>query len=78
VWPAWYGINTYTRYYLGDVPIRAIGNITDAACYLPGTLIATDANDPLHRPGFTVIARVQDVSGSPFASVSAWPPSGTP
>ncbi len=71
VWPAWYGLDTYVRYYLGDVPIEKIGNVTDAACYLPGTLVATDADHPLKRRGFVVVARVVDVSGSPFAFVSA-------
>jgi hypothetical protein len=71
VWPAWYGLDTYVRFYLGDVPIEKIGNVAAAACYLPGTLVATDADHPLKRQGFVVISRIVDVSGSPFAFVSA-------
>ncbi|MGR4065432.1 MAG: glycosyltransferase family 39 protein [Vulcanimicrobiaceae bacterium] len=74
VWPAWYGLDTYVRFYLGDVRMTKVGNVADAACYLPGTLIATDAQHPIDRPGFTVISRVLDVSGSPFAFVEARPP----
>lgn len=70
VWPAWYGIDTYARYYLGnDLPTYT--NIGDPACFKSGTLIVTDNDHHLKREGFRAIATIRDVNNVPFAIISA-------
>lgn len=67
--PASYGINTYVRFYLDDISITEIDNVSDPACFLPGTLLVTDSNHSMKRPGFRTIARISDVDGAPFAVI---------
>ncbi len=58
VHPAWYGIDSYVRFYLDDVAVRKIDNIDDQACFLPGTLLVTDSEHPARRGGFTQLAKI--------------------
>lgn len=67
---AWYGIDTYTRFYLDDVPIQKVDDVSDPACFGPGTLLVTDNDHRVSRAGFTPIARIADVDGDPFAVLS--------
>ena len=67
--PAWYNTETYLRYYLGDTKIDKIEDITDPACFLPGTLLATDRL--VERPGFRHVATVDESGGLVFAIVAA-------
>ena len=69
--PAWYGIDAYTRFYLEGVPIETIENVADPACYLPSTLLVTDTDHPVKRPGFAKVTIVSDIDGSPFAVIQA-------
>ncbi len=71
--PVWYSIDSYVRFYLEDIAMRKIENITDPACFLPGTLLVTDADHSVARRGFATIATVTDVDGSGFAVVRARP-----
>ncbi len=73
VLPAWYDIDTYVRYYIADLPIRKIENITDPACFLPGTMLVTDNAHRVQRSGFIPIATIRDVDGAPFAVISGRP-----
>jgi 4-amino-4-deoxy-L-arabinose transferase-like glycosyltransferase len=70
---AWYGIDTYIRFYLDDMAIEKIDNVDEPACFLPGTMLVTDPDRPVDRRGFTTIARVTDVDGSKFAVIRARP-----
>ena len=67
VHPAWFATGVYFRFYLSGVPLQQIKNVTDPRCYLRGTLIATDWNDPISRPGFTELTRIKDVDGNFYA-----------
>jgi 4-amino-4-deoxy-L-arabinose transferase-like glycosyltransferase len=71
--PAWYGIDSYVRFYLDDIRMRKIENITDPACFLPGTLLVIDTDHAVARRGFATIATVTDVDGSKFAVITARP-----
>ncbi len=62
---AWYGTDTYMRYYLDDVPLERITNVTDPRCARAGTLLATDALALPH--GFRVVATIPEMGGSRFA-----------
>ncbi len=64
---AWYGVDTYTRFYLDDIPILKVDNIDDPACYRPGTLLVTDNDHRVKRSGFVPVAKIADVDGNPFA-----------
>ncbi|HET9097064.1 MAG TPA: glycosyltransferase family 39 protein [Candidatus Baltobacteraceae bacterium] len=70
VWPAWYGIDTYVRFYLGN-GMPTYTNIDDPACFRPRTLIVTDNDHHLKREGFRAIATIRDVNNAPFAILSA-------
>jgi hypothetical protein len=62
---AWYGTDTYMRYYLSGVPLERIKTLTDPQCELPGTLLATDA---LVLPrGFRILVTIPEMGGSRFA-----------
>jgi 4-amino-4-deoxy-L-arabinose transferase-like glycosyltransferase len=65
VYPAWYAIDSYIRFYLTGVPIEAIDTLQDPRCALPGTLLVTDADHPL--PHLRALVTIRDVNGSPFA-----------
>jgi hypothetical protein len=71
--PAWYGVDTYVRYYLDDVPIEKVENADEPECSLPGTMLVTDPDRPVHRRGFATIAGVTDVDGAKFAVIRARP-----
>jgi hypothetical protein len=73
VHPAWYGIDSYVRFYLDDVPIQTIEDADDPACYLPGTMLVTDTDHADARPGFVKIASVPDVDGATFAVIRGRP-----
>jgi 4-amino-4-deoxy-L-arabinose transferase-like glycosyltransferase len=62
---AWYGTDTYMRYYLEGVPLERITNVTDPRCALSGTLLATDALAVPH--GFRIVATIPEMGGSRFA-----------
>lgn len=67
VYPAWFATDVYFRFYLSDVPLQQIENVTDPLCYRSGTLIASDWDDPITRAGFTELTRIEDVDGNPYA-----------
>lgn len=73
LYPAFYAVDTYVRFYLSDVTTPTIENANDPECYLPGTLLVTDTTQPHARPYFAPIATVRDIDGLPFAAVSARP-----
>ncbi len=69
VWPAWYGIESYLRFYMpGDDGV--ITSISAPACYLPGTLLVTDNDQHVSRHGFTPLTTIRDVNGAGFAHIS--------
>lgn len=71
---AWYGTDTYVRYYLGDPPpFDVIRNDTDPRCAIPGTLLLMDDQHVLRGPGIVPIATIRDVDGSIFAYVAGRP-----
>ncbi len=67
VYPAWFATDVYFRFYLSGVALQQIENATDPRCYLRGTLIASDWDDPIDRPGFTELTTIKDVDGNPYA-----------
>ncbi|HEY5256882.1 MAG TPA: glycosyltransferase family 39 protein [Candidatus Baltobacteraceae bacterium] len=71
--PAWYGPDTYIRYYLSDIPIQKIDNISNPACSLPGTMLAVDSDHPVVRDGFHELATIYDVDGARFALLDVRP-----
>ncbi len=75
VWPAWYGIDSYVRFYLpGDRNV--LTDIADPACFTRGTLLVTDNNHPKLRSGFMYLTTVRDVDGNGFAIIRGKPRSG--
>lgn len=70
VWPAWYGIDTYVRFYL-DNGFPVYTDIDDPACFARGTLLVTDNDHHVRRADFRAIATIRDVDGRPFAIMSA-------
>lgn len=70
VWSAWYPLQTFARFYLNGVPVRVIDGVNDPSCSLPGTLVAADNDHPFERAGFRVLARIEDVDGNGFATIS--------
>lgn len=72
IYPAFYAIDTYVRYYLSDVSLPKYENLAAPACLKPGTLLATDPSVPVPRD-FVRIATIDDVNGLTFAIVSARP-----
>lgn len=70
VWPAWYGIDTYVRFYLGNT-FAVYTDIDDPACFARGTLLVTDNDHHIKRSGFRQIATIRDANGLPFAIISA-------
>jgi 4-amino-4-deoxy-L-arabinose transferase-like glycosyltransferase len=62
---AWYGADTYMRYYLAGVPLERIQDVSDPRCTRPGTLLATDALALPH--GFKIVATIPEMGGSRFA-----------
>lgn len=74
VWPAWYGIDSYLRFYMpGDRNVFT--DITSPACYLSGTLLVTDNDNRIRRRHFQYIASVNDINGAGFAVLSGSSPS---
>lgn len=73
LYPAFYAVDTYVRFYLSDVATPVIEDANDPACYLPGTLLVTDTTQPRSRAHFAPIATVRDIDGLPFADVSGRP-----
>ncbi|HUA10314.1 MAG TPA: glycosyltransferase family 39 protein [Candidatus Acidoferrales bacterium] len=67
--PEWYDSDSYARFYLTGSGLQWIDNIGNPLCYRPGTLIATDPNDPVARAGFAPISTILDVDGNKFAYV---------
>ena len=76
--PAWYGIDTYVRFYLEGVPLQTFDTLDSAECSLPGTLLVTDREHAVKRPGFSTLATIPDVDGANFATVSGRPRTATP
>ena len=70
LYPSFYALHTYARYYLNGVTLPMEENPNDPICYAPGTLLVTDTTVPIVRPGFHRIALVRDVDGLPFAIVA--------
>jgi len=71
--PAWYGLDTYVRFYLGDEREKVVESVADAACFEPGTLLVVDTDTHLRRPGFKPIETIEDVDGDGFATIRARP-----
>jgi hypothetical protein len=67
--PAWYEIDAYIRFYLAGVQQQTIQDVYEPACYLPRTLMVTDTDDVVTRPGFVPIDRIVDVDGNGFALI---------
>ena len=74
--PSYYEIDSYERFYLDGVPLQRVDNITLPACSLAGTLLVTDTDHPVTRPGFHRILEIRDVDRNPFAFISASRPKG--
>ncbi|HUY41635.1 MAG TPA: glycosyltransferase family 39 protein [Candidatus Dormibacteraeota bacterium] len=73
IYPAWYALDTYVRYYLAGSPLTTIENVDSSACFLPGTLLVTDDDHRVSRRAFTPLAVVRDVNGAVFAVISGRP-----
>lgn len=73
VLPQWYDADSYSRFYLLGSDLTWIDGISDPKCFLPGTMLAVDANDPVERRGFFHIATIDDVDGSKFAYITGRP-----
>ncbi|MGH7737162.1 MAG: ArnT family glycosyltransferase [Candidatus Tyrphobacter sp.] len=71
LYPAFYALDTYVRYYLSGVPTTTIEDARDPSCNAPGTLLVTDSYSESLRTDFTPLATIRDVDGIPFAYVSA-------
>lgn len=71
--PAWYALDTYSRFYLEGARRKVIDGIGDPRCYSYGTMLVTDSDHPQKRPGFNRIATIYDVDGNRFALVSGKP-----
>ena len=74
--PAWYGIDAYTRFYLGEARMQIIDGVRDPRCALPGTLLITDTDHTVARKGFTPVATILDVDGNKFAAITGSPRPG--
>jgi 4-amino-4-deoxy-L-arabinose transferase-like glycosyltransferase len=68
---AWYPLPTFVRFYLTGSPLRVINGVGDPSCSLPGSLVAADSDHSFERPGFRILAKIEDVDGNPFANLSA-------
>jgi 4-amino-4-deoxy-L-arabinose transferase-like glycosyltransferase len=73
VLPQWYDADSYSRFYLMGDNLKWIDGISDPKCFLPNTMLAVDANDPVKRRGFYDIATIDDVDGSKFAYIIGRP-----
>ena len=73
VLPQWYDADSYSRFYLSGSDLQWIDGISDPKCFLPGSMLAVDANDPVKRRGFHDIATIDDVDGSRFAYITGRP-----
>ena len=71
----WYEPEVYFRYYLYDRPTPAIDGVDAPACFLPGTLMATDA--PVEREGFKPLAATLEIDGGVFAVIAGRPRSAS-
>jgi 4-amino-4-deoxy-L-arabinose transferase-like glycosyltransferase len=67
VLPQWYDADSYSRFYLSGTNLPWIDGIGDPKCFLRGTMLAVDPNDPVKRRGFFKLATIDDVDGSKFA-----------
>ncbi|MBV8371966.1 MAG: hypothetical protein JOY69_01790, partial [Candidatus Eremiobacteraeota bacterium] len=70
--PAWYPLETFTRFYLNGIPLQVIDNVDDSSCSLPGTLVAVDNDHPFDRTGFRILTQIKDVDGNPFAALRGY------
>ena len=70
---AWYGTDTYVRYYLDGSRLRAFSNTDDPDCSKRGTMLATDVHHMIGGRGLVSLGDVLDVSGSTFALVYGRP-----
>ncbi len=70
----WYATDTYSRFYLSDVPLRWYDGIDWPQCALPGTLVAVDTDLTFSRAGLTQLALIRDVDGNRFALLFAREP----
>jgi 4-amino-4-deoxy-L-arabinose transferase-like glycosyltransferase len=71
--PAYYAVDSYARFYIGDLPIQTVASIVPPQCYQPGTLLATDEEHPTKRAHFVFQGNILDVDGGTFAAISAYP-----
>lgn len=69
LYPAWYDLDTYIRYYLSGAGLATVDNVTDPRCFAPGTMLVLDTSAPFSRPGFVRLALFRDVDDVPFSMV---------
>ncbi len=77
IYPAWYALDTYVRYYLNGAPLTTIENVDSPACFLPGTLLVTDDDHRVSRRSFAPLAVIRDVNGAAFTAISGRPPNAS-
>ncbi|MBV8117629.1 MAG: glycosyltransferase family 39 protein [Candidatus Eremiobacteraeota bacterium] len=70
--PAWYPLETFTRFYLNGIALQVIDNVDDSSCSLRGTLVAVDNDHPFDRTGFRTLTKIKDVDGNPFAALRGY------
>ena len=76
VLPAWYGTDTYARYYLDDLPTRlhVIPYYLDPECALPGTMLVMDEQHLQTGKGIVPLGAAYSVDGgNPWAYVAGRP-----
>ncbi len=73
LYPAFYEIDTYARYYLSGVPLERIENQPSPVCSLPGTMLVVDTNHETPPPFFRVLATIRDINGLPFSVIMGRP-----
>jgi 4-amino-4-deoxy-L-arabinose transferase-like glycosyltransferase len=73
IYPAWYNLETYVRFYLSGTRVPVIEDTTDIRCDLPGTLMVNDDDHTTLRPGFVRLTMIRDLDRNPFTVISARP-----
>lgn len=70
--PAWYPLRTFSRFYLNGIPLAVIDGVRSPRCSLHGTLVAVDSDHAFVRPGFRLLAKIDDADGNPFAALDGY------
>lgn len=73
IYPGFYQVDTYVRFYLNGMRKKVDENIAAPECFARGALLVVDNDHPVRRFGFRPVLTVTTVDGSPFARFSARP-----